>query len=131
MKEARDTLYSMLLGIIISGVLIGILGTLLYAGSRVPFALGVCLGVLAAVGIAFHLYYTIDRALDMEAEAAVSYTRRMALLRMIGMGIPVVVAVLFPTYFHVLGVFLGELTLKIGAFLSNTGWLSGLYRDRK
>ena len=117
MQQAKDTLYSLILGTVASGVFFGVLGILFFSGARAAFALGVCLGMVTACSIAVHLYKTIDRALDMAAESAVSYTRRMALLRMGLMGIPVILALLLPDFFHVLGVLLGLLGLKMGAFL--------------
>lgn len=65
----------------------------------------------------------------MAPESAVSYTRRMALLRIGLMGIPIILALLVPAYLHVLGVFLGLLGLKAGAFLQ-PGILKLLQRRR-
>ena len=116
-KQAKDTLYTLILGTIVSGIIFGALGTWLFVDTRASFACGVLLGMVTACSIAVHLYKTIDKALDMAPESAVSYTRRMSLLRIGLMGVPVVLALLFSEYLHVLGVFLGLLGLKAGAFL--------------
>ena len=69
-------------------------------------------------GIAAHLYYTIGKSLDMSEEKAAGYTRGMAVLRLMLMGIPLVAACLLPEYLNVLGVLFGLTGLKIGAFLA-------------
>jgi len=130
MRQAKDTLYALILGTVFFGTVMGAVGTILFVDSRLPFALGTALGMVTACGIAVHLYKTIDKALDMEAEAAVTYTRQMALLRIGLMGIPVIAALLLPEYLHVLGVFLGLLGLKAGAFLQ-TGILKLIQKNRK
>lgn len=117
MQQARRTLWGLIGGVIFSGCILGCLGTWLFEDSRLQFALGTVLGTLTACGIAVHMYVTIDKALDMAPEAAVNYSRWMAIVRIGLMGIPVVVALLLPSYLHVLGVFLGLLGLKAGAYL--------------
>ena len=128
-KQAKDTLYTLMLGTDVFGIIFGALGTLLFVDARASFACGVLLGMVTACSIAVHLYKTIDKALDMAPESAVSYTRRMALLRIGLMGIPIILALLVPAYLHVLGVFLGLLGLKAGAFLQ-PGILKLLQRRR-
>lgn len=116
MQIAKDTLYSLILGILFFGIILVTLGTLL-AADKAAFVLGGLLGVVTACGIAVHLYKTIEKSLDLDPERSVGYTRGMALLRLGLMGLPVIAAVLIPQVLHPLGVLAGILGLKAGAFL--------------
>lgn len=124
MIEAKDerelekqTLYALILGILISGIFFGVLGTLILTEIRLPFALGTVLGTAVACGLAVHMYRSIDEALDMEPDFAKRYMRGRSTLRMGLMGITLGAAFVLPEYLHVLGVFLGLMGLKAGAYL--------------
>lgn len=116
MKGARETLITFEIGIILTGILFGGVGAL-FVKAPLQYVLGTAFGMLAACGIAVHLYITIDKTLDMPEEKASGYTRGMAMLRLVLMGIPVIVACLLPNVFNVLGVLFGLTGLKIGAYL--------------
>ena len=116
LSGARITLYTLIIGIVVCGLVFGVIGCLI-TGRRVPYILGVTIGTFAACGIAVHLYYTIGKSLDMPEEKASGYTRGMAVLRLMLMGIPLVGACLLPEYINVLGVLLGLTGLKVGAFM--------------
>ena len=116
LRGARITLYTLIIGIIICGLVFGAVGCFI-AKHRIPYILGVTIGTFAACGIAVHLYYTIGKSLDMPEEKAAGYTRGMAVLRLMLMGIPLVGACLLPEYINVLGVLLGLTGLKVGAFM--------------
>lgn len=116
MQIARDTLYSLLLGTLASGLALVALGTILYP-QKSAFLLGGLLGLVTACGIALHLYRTIGRSLDLAPEQSAGYTRRMALLRLGLMGLPVILSVMIPEIIHPLGVLIGILGLKAGALL--------------
>ena len=116
LKGARITLYTLIIGIILCGLVFGAVGCF-FTKHRAPYIFGVTIGTFAACGIAAHLYYTIGKSLDMPEEKAAGYTRGMAVLRLMLMGIPLVGACLLPEYISVLGVLLGLTGLKIGAFM--------------
>lgn len=121
MQQAKDTLYSLILGIVFFGIILGVFGTLLFGAflpdARFAFLLGSMTGVVTACGIAVHLYKTIGKSLDMEADSGSNYMKRMALLRLLLMGLPVILSVLFPDVLHPLGTFMGLMGLKFGALL--------------
>ncbi|MCR4778919.1 MAG: ATP synthase subunit I [Lachnospiraceae bacterium] len=117
LRGARITFYTLLIGIVVTGFVFGAFGCI-FIKPRLPYIFGVTIGTLAACGIAAHLYYTIGKSLDMSEEKAAGYTRGMAVLRLMLMGIPLVAACLLPEYLNVLGVLFGLTGLKIGAFLA-------------
>lgn len=121
-KKINETLLELTIGILVSGVIIQVIELVLAAfhpeiiGSRISFALGLWIGVLTAVGLAAHMYHSIDRALDMGANDAEKYMRKAYLLRTL-MILIVASLVYFLQLGYVMAAFLGMLTLKFGAFL--------------
>lgn len=121
-KKINETLLELIIGILVSGAVIQLIELLIVAarpdiaGSRLSFALGLWIGVLAAVGLAAHMYHSIDHALDMGAGDAEKYMRRAYIFRTL---IILIVAsfVHFLKLGYVMATFLGMLTLKFGAFL--------------
>lgn len=115
-KEVEQTLKSLFVGIAFWGILFLILGNLFLKGS-VSFTAGMFLGIWVSVLLALHMYCTIAKAVDMESTQATGYIRKVALLRMVGMIVSLLLAVIFPKVFHLIGVMLGVLTLKGAALL--------------
>ena len=87
-----------------------------FAGSVFSFAVGLWIGIATAVGLAVHMYHSIDRALDMAPKDAEGYVRKAYLIRTV-----FILAVVGIVYFfhlgYVMATFLGVLCLKFGAFL--------------
>ena len=116
-QQAKQTLLALMAGIVVSGILFGLLGVLIFSGERLAFVAGTALGTAVSCGLAAHMYQSIDMALDMDPESAKRYMRGRSTMRMGLMGITLAVALLLPEYLHVLGTFLGLMGLKTGAYL--------------
>ncbi|WP_167957719.1 ATP synthase subunit I [Anaerosporobacter faecicola] len=112
----NDTLKDLLFGIVISAVIVSIIGMML-TDNKVTYLLGVLLGTVIAIMLVIHLNATISKALDMTAEGATRYTKKMAILRIIIMGCAVVIALTFSEVFSLVGTILGILGLKFSAYL--------------
>ncbi len=121
-RKINETLLELITGIVTAGVLIQIIEILVsvaypeLAGSRMSFALGLWIGVVTSVGLSVHMYWSIDRALDMQSGDAEKYMRKAYIIRTVA--IFVVAGIV--TYFklgYVMAYFLGVLCLKFGAFL--------------
>lgn len=121
-KKINETLLELIIGILVSGVIIQLIELLIaalrpeIAGSRLSFALGLWIGVITAVGLAAHMYRSIDRALDMGSSDAEKYMRKAYIFRTLIILIAASV-VHFLKLGYVMAAFLGMLTLKFGAFL--------------
>ena len=115
--QAKEILQDMVAGIAASAMIIGIIGSLIIQSSRIPFCLGVLLGAGTAGLMLWHMYVTIDRALDMDADSAVKYTKKSATLRILMAGAAFVIGAFLPKIFHLIGVLLGTLCLKFSAYL--------------
>lgn len=116
MKEEKQTFLEMLVGIVGNTLVIGIIG-LMIAPNKSAFALGAFLGGITSVFILMLLYRSLERALSMESKEAEKYSVRAAIIRLVLMCIPLVLSILFPNMFNVLGVFFGLMGLKVSAFL--------------
>lgn len=116
MKEEKQTFLEMLVGIVGNTLVIGIIGSMI-APNKSAFALGAFLGGVTSVFILMLLYRSLERALSMESKEAEKYAVRAAIIRLVLMCIPLVLSILFPNMFNVLGVFFGLMGLKVSAFL--------------
>lgn len=121
-RKINETLAELLTGIVAAGLVIEIVQILIciadpqFAGAKGPFALGLWIGVATAIGLAIHMYHSIDRALDMITNDAEGYMRKAYLIRTV----VILVAAGLVTYLklgYVMAYFLGVLCLKFGAFL--------------
>ena len=116
MKEEKQTLCDLYFGIGIFCILIAIIGAIIL-DSKLSFALGVIYGGIVAVILVTHMYQGIERTLEYDEEGAKKYAQKMFGIRMWIMLAAVVVAMYFGEYFHLAGVILGILTLKVSAYM--------------
>lgn len=121
-RKINETLAELMTGIILAGIVIQLVQILVctinpyFWDSAVPFAVGLWIGVVTAIGLAIHMYCSINKALDMITNDAESYMRRAYLIRTAAI-LVVAGVVTFLKAGHVMAVFLGVLCLKFGAFL--------------
>lgn len=120
MKKINQTLSEMITGILASGILIQLI-SMIFTGPDAGFALSFWAGILTAVLLSFHMYRSIDRAVDMLPADAQKYMRKGSLMRSL-----FIIAVAGLVCWiqrediqaaDILAVFLGILCLKFGAFL--------------
>lgn len=115
--QAKETLLSMAAGIAACMILLGIAGSFIAGSYRGVYLCGLGLGGCVAVLMLWHMYVTIDRALDMDSESAAKYTKKCSAFRM-GMAAAAFMAGAFlPSVFHIFGILLGILCLKFSAYL--------------
>lgn len=113
--NAKETIRDMAVGIVIFAVLMAGIGCIFVEG-KLQWVLGVLLGAGTAGLILWHMVYTLDRALDMNPDDSVKYTKKSALMRM---GIAVIAYLIggfLPNVFHVIGVVFGTFCLKLTAY---------------
>lgn len=120
MKRINQTLAELIIGILASGILIQLV-CLVFAGPDAGFALSFWAGIVTAVLLSFHMYRSIDRAVDMLPADAQKYMKKGSLMRSL-----FIMAVAGGVCWiqaediragDILAVFLGILCLKFGAFL--------------
>lgn len=112
-RKVNPTLIEMMLGIALWGVVL-VLVFCWFADSRVSFVLSLAAGALAAAGLAVHMYVSIEDSLELPQDDAVKHMRRGTFLRTFVMMAMFVLA--WKLHGSVAGMFLGLLTLKLGAY---------------
>ena len=108
-RQINNTLLELITGIIISAAVVEVL-SILVAGFSWKFTSGLWIGAATAIGLAAHMYRSIDRALDMQPDDADKYMRRAYLIR-------TAVILTFLKLGYVMATFVGVFCLKFGAFL--------------
>lgn len=114
LHKMNPTLKELISGIFLWGL---VLAGLLVWGAESPaaFAASLTAGVLAAAGMAIHMCCYIEDSLELTQEDASKHMKKGTLLRILAaMGMFVLVWLLHGS---VVGVFLGLLTLKLGAYI--------------
>lgn len=110
-----ETLKELLIGIIAAGSLFQAT-VMWFVKNKLSYTAGLWTGVLLAAFLAWHMWKTLDEALDFEAEGAEKIMRKQSLLRYV-----IVIAVLgilmCSEIANPLAAFLGIMTLKVAAYL--------------
>lgn len=116
MEKAKNTLIRLILGIVIYAVIVGIVGVL-FVDNKITFILGLAYGTMGAIAVSMHLYFSLNKSLDMDTNTAEKREKKMAVIRMIIMIAVTVIGFCFPGIFHIAGVLLGLFGLKVSAYL--------------
>lgn len=121
-RRINDTLFELLIGIVAAGVIIQLMQMVVsgvydnMVGSVGTFAAGLWPGIAVGIGLAVHMYVSIDRALDMTPEDAEKYMRKAYLLRTLIIFFVAGIVGYFK-FGYIMAFFIGVLCLKFGAFL--------------
>ena len=115
MDSLKRTVLELLLGIVISGIVFEILGLIL-AKEKLFFTTGLLFGMLLAAGMAIHMAYNINDALDWDANHAAKILKKGSMLRYAAV---VLLSVLFSylEWGNVIALWLGIMTLKTAAYM--------------
>ncbi len=116
MREEKQTLMEMIIGLLIGTLLVGTIGVLI-ASNKLAYILGVLFGSIVALIVLFQMYYTLGKSVDMEGKRATRYSVTASIVRMALMGVALAVGVLWPQLFSVVGILFGLLSLKLCAFI--------------
>ena len=115
--NAKETVRDMALGLVLCAMVFAAAGSLFMLREWYRWVLGVALGAAAAGLMLWHLYVSIDRALDMDADSATRYMKKSAIKRILIAAAVFAIGACFPKVFHVFGVLAGVLSLKFTAYL--------------
>lgn len=116
LKEAKETLKELIIGILLYAVILCI-GILVLFQGKYSIVFGIGLGAAGAVIVAVHMFWSLNKSLDLGENGAVKRERFMVILRMVIMGLVASAGIIFPQWFHILGIFVGLLGLKVSAYL--------------
>lgn len=116
LKEARQTLYEVLIGIFVilmSECLIGVF----IADNLFSFVAGAVIGAASAAFFYIHLFFILDKALDKPEKEAVRYSKKHTVIRLVLMGVVIVIAFTFADKISVVMTFIGMMNVKFAAYL--------------
>lgn len=116
MKKEKKTLLGLLAGIGIYVAIVVIIGLIL-VDNKWQFALGTVWTGLGATAMTIHLYFSLQKSLDLEEDAAIKRERGQAMIRLVIMIVVIGSGLFFSQVFHPLGVVLGAFALKISAYM--------------
>lgn len=131
-KKTNETLKELITGVLIMGCIIEAIQLAVcmantqFASAKLQFAVGLWIGVATAVGLAVHMYRSIDRAFAQISDDAEVYMRKRYLVRTAVILVMAGVVTFFKLG-YVMAYFIGVLCLKFGAFLQP---LIHMFRER-
>lgn len=114
-KRINQTVWELLIGILISGAIIEILG-LFVVKDREYFTVGLLVGVVTAILMLFHMNFSIVKALDIGDEGAKKQVIGSYIIRTVAV-LAVIGVMALRRYGSIAGVLLGIMTLKVAAYL--------------
>lgn len=115
MPEEKQTLWELIIGTL-ACILVFMLGNLLVK-NQLAYTIGLILGGAVCVGMSFHMYSSLQKAVLYDRENAEKKVRIGSLIRMVFMVIALVLSVTLPQYISLFGVAFGILSLKFSAYL--------------
>lgn len=115
MSQERRTLCGLLMGNVLYAAVICIIGAFL-VDNKLSFVLGTLWSTLGACLVTMHMYFSLQKSLDMDSESAEKRENTQAIFRMIIMIVVVTSGLLLSEYFHPLGIVFGAFALKASAY---------------
>ncbi len=115
MNEGKQTFMELLVGIVIFGVLL-ILPGLFWTTSKTAYYIGLVVGIIVSIFLAYDMYSSILKGLTKDEKAANSYFQKKVIIRLAIVIIVFFIAA-YSKHISLLSVLFGALTLKFSAFL--------------
>lgn len=115
MKRKIDrTLFELWLGIVVFGA-ICFLGVI-FVPDRFSYCICLSIGILTALAASFHMWFSLNKSLELEEDAATKKARLGYLIRYFSLAVILVVTgIFFGSY--VLAAFAGIIGIKVSAYL--------------
>ncbi len=115
LKKINRTLLEMYFGILFFGIVCQVIGAFV-AKEQLYYSLSLWFGIVLAMVSSFHMYRTLDRALDYDEKTATNQIFRGYLIRYVLLVVFLIMIIITKTL-NPLIVFLGYMSLKVTAFL--------------
>lgn len=114
MDRLKRTVLELIVGIAAFGVLFEILG-ILFVKDKGAYTIGIVCGALTAAGIAIHMAYHLNNALDWDEENARRMIRKGTAIRYAAVTLVIILLAYFKIG-NIFSYFLGIMTLKAAAY---------------
>ena len=115
MQETKQTLYELIIGVVLCGFLF-LIGNI-FADNRIAYTLGLLIGCIVAGVMSAHMHHSLEQAMLYDTENATKKVQKGTFLRFLLMVAALAAALIFPEWISVIGVALGVLSLKFSAYL--------------
>ena len=113
-RKIDSTLFELCLGIFLYGVVFEMI--LLVFSRNVSYSLGLWIGVILAMTGAVHMWWSLDRALDLDEKSAVRSMSTHNIIRYLGF-VLIVGGIAVTEIANPLSAFLGIMSLKAAAYM--------------
>ena len=117
-KKIDETLLGLLIGIIIFAVISQIAG-MFFVKSMLMYTIGLWIGIILALACAYHMWWSLDRNLSLNADnegAARAFAIKQSMIRYVVI-LLVFLVICITDFAYPLSAFLGIMGLKVGAYL--------------
>jgi hypothetical protein len=108
------TLFELETGILLYGMVCQLV--MLFFEQRAYLSTGLWIGIVTALLSAWHMWFTLDKGLDLDEKGAVSYLSRQNIIRYLFMA-AVLIGTAAADFGNPLTAFLGLMGLKAGAYM--------------
>lgn len=112
--KINRTLFELEIGILIFGAICQIFVVLV--DDKTGYSIGLWIGSLMAALSAFHMWYTLDKGLDLGEKGAIGYLSRQNVIRYVGI-VLLLIVVAVSGVGNPLSAFLGIMGLKAAAYM--------------
>lgn len=116
MKEAKQSLTRLIIGIWICMIPVSVLGLVLTAG-QIGFLFGELIGCVLATAMALHIYHTLDVALDLDPEHAARHAKSGSVVRSMITIVILAIGFWLRHWINPIGIFTGMMGLKLSVYL--------------
>lgn len=117
-KKINETLFGMMIGIVVFAVVAQLAG-MFFVDSMMKYTIGLWIGTVLALVCAYHMWWSLDRNLTINADnvgGARAFALKQNMIRYFVILI-VFVGVCLTDFAYPLSAFLGIMGLKVGAYL--------------
>lgn len=114
-EEGNKTQKSLIAGIVLYGIVVQIILVILHR-DILWYSVGLWIGILSACLMVWHMRRSIEEALDLGEEGALTHVRKTYIIRLIAL-IAIVVITMLLRIGSMLTLFIGVMGLKVSAYL--------------
>lgn len=117
-NKIDETLLGLLIGIVIFAVISQIAG-MFFVKSMLKYTIGLWIGIILALACAYHMWWSLDRNLSLNADnegAARAFAIKQSMIRYVVI-LLVFLVICITDFAYPLSAFLGIMGLKVGAYL--------------
>jgi hypothetical protein len=115
MKKIDTTLFELCLGIVLYGVVFEMV--LLFFSRKLPYSLGLWIGIALAVVASVHMWWSIDRSMEKAKKEAARTVSVNSLIRYVVL-IAVLAVLAYTDFANPIFTFFGYMGLKFSAYLN-------------